>query len=256
VDEKKLPLTEHLAELRTRLIRIFIAWAVGAGLTWTWSAKVFALLLAPAIEALGPDGGKLQAIAPTEIFFTYIECALLAGFVIALPVILWQIWAFVAPGLYPNERQMILPFVTVSTLLFAAGAAFGHTAVFPLMFHFFATFDNEFVQSAWTMSEVFSLITHMFIAFGLAFQLPVVIFFLAVAGIVDARTLLAKTPYAVLGIFIAAAILTPGPDWVSQVMLGVPMVVLYLLGVGVAFLVGRRGERASTEVRLDLPKSG
>ena len=104
MDDQKLPLTDHLAELRTRLIRIGLAWVVGAALAWSYSERIFELLLAPAVDALGPDGGKLQAIAPTEIFFTYLECALLAGFVLALPVILWQIWAFVAPGLYPSER--------------------------------------------------------------------------------------------------------------------------------------------------------
>ena len=248
MDDTKLPLTDHLAELRTRLIRIGLAWAVGSVLAWNWSEQIFALLLAPAVDALGPDGGKLQAIAPTEIFFTYLQCALLAGFVLALPVILWQIWAFVAPGLYPSERNMVLPFVVVTTLLFVSGAAFGHIAVMPLMFKFFTTFDSDLVQSAWTMSEVFSLITRMFLAFGVAFELPVVVFFLALAGIVDAPKLLKGTPYAVLVIFIVAAILTPTPDWVSQMMLGVPMVGLYLLGVGVAFLfTGRRKRAADAE---------
>jgi sec-independent protein translocase protein TatC len=236
VDDKKLPLTDHLAELRTRLIRAFLAWAAGTVLAWTWKEEIFALLLAPAVQALGPEGGQLQAIAPTEIFFTYLECALLAGFLLALPVILWQVWAFVAPGLYPSERNMVLPFVLITTVLFVGGAAFGHTAVFPLMFKFFTTFDSAFVQSAWSMGEVFSLTTHMFLAFGVAFELPVVVFFLALAGIVDAPRLLKGTPYAVLVIFIVAAILTPTPDWVSQLLLGVPMVGLYLLGVGVAYL--------------------
>jgi sec-independent protein translocase protein TatC len=235
VDDKKLPLTDHLAELRTRLIRSFLAWAVGTVLAWSWKEQIFALLLRPAVDALGPAGAKLQAIAPTEIFFTYLECALLAGFLLALPVILWQVWAFVAPGLYPSERNMVLPFVLITTVLFVGGAAFGHTAVFPLMFKFFTTFDSDFVQSAWSMGEVFSLTTHMFLAFGVAFELPVVVFFLALAGIVDAPRLLRGTPYAVLIIFIVAAILTPTPDWVSQLLLGVPMVGLYLLGVGVAF---------------------
>ena len=245
MDDKKLPLTDHLAELRTRLIRVGVAWGVGSALAWSWSEQIFRLLLAPAVDALGPDGGKLQAIAPTEIFFTYLECALLAGFVLALPVILWQIWAFVAPGLYPSERNTILPFVLVTTVLFASGAAFGHTAVMPLMFQFFTTFDSELVESAWTMSEVFSLITRMFLAFGLAFELPVVVFFLALAGIVEAPKLLRGTPYAVLAIFIVAAILTPTPDWVSQMLLGVPMVVLYLLGVGVAFVFTGGRKRAA-----------
>ena len=236
MDDKKLPLTDHLAELRTRLIRSALAWAVGTVLAWTWKEQIFALLLEPAVQALGPDGGQLQAIAPTEIFFTYLKCALLAGFVLALPVILWQIWAFVAPGLYPSERHTVLPFVAITSLLFLGGAAFGHTAVFPLMFQFFTTFDSDFVQSAWSMGEVFSLTTHMFLAFGVAFELPVVVFFLALAGIVDAPKLLRGTPYAVLIIFIVAAILTPTPDWVSQLLLGIPMVGLYLLGVGVAFV--------------------
>ena len=245
MDDQKLPLTDHLAELRTRLIRIGLAWGIGAGLAWSWSAQIFSYLLAPAVQALGPSGGKLQAIAPTEIFFTYLQCAVLAGFVFALPVILWQIWAFVAPGLYPSERNMVLPFVLVSTVLFVTGAVFGHTAVFPLMFQFFSAFDSEIVQSAWTMSEVFSLTTRMFLAFGASFELPVVVFFLVAAGIVDAPKLLRGTPYAVLIIAVVAAVLTP-PDWVSQVMLGIPMVALYLLGVGVAFLFpSRRAARAA-----------
>jgi sec-independent protein translocase protein TatC len=256
VDDQKLPLTDHLAELRTRLIRAGVAWCVGAALAWNWSERIFQLLLAPAVHALGPGGGKLQAIAPTEIFFTYLECALLAGFVVALPVILWQIWAFVAPGLYPSEKHMIVPFVFVTTLLFVTGAGFGHIAVMPIMFKFFTSFDSEFVQSAWTMSEVFSLITRMFLAFGAAFELPVVVFFLALAGIVDAPTMLKGTPYAVLIIFIVAAILTPTPDWVSQTLLGVPMVALYLLGVGVAFVfTGRKPATAEKSQSSSLTPS-
>jgi sec-independent protein translocase protein TatC len=242
MDETRLPLTDHLAELRTRIFRVLVAWILGAAAAWSFSEQIFGLLLAPAVEALGANA-TLQAIAPTEIFFTYLKCALLAGFVFALPVIFWQIWAFVSPGLYANERNTIIPFVLISTLLFAGGAAFGYSQVFPLMFAFFTSFDSEFVQSAWTMREVFALTTRLFLAFGVAFELPVLVFFLSVAGIVDAPTLLRGTPYAVLGIFIAAALLTP-PDWVSQVFLAVPMVGLYLLGVGVAFLFGgARGAR-------------
>ncbi len=258
MDDKKLPLTDHLAELRTRLIRVGIAWGAGAALAWSWSEQIFSLLLAPAVDALGTDGGKLQAIAPTEIFFTYLQCALLAGFLVALPVIFWQIWAFIAPGLYPSEKQTVLPFVGVTTVLFLAGAGFGHTAVLPVMFQFFTTFDNEFVESAWTMSEVFGLTTRMFLAFGVAFELPVVVFFLALAGIVEAPKLLKGTPYAVLAIFIVAAILTPTPDLVSQMLLGIPMVGLYLLGVGVAFLFtgGRKPAEGPKPQSSSLTHSG
>jgi sec-independent protein translocase protein TatC len=242
MDDTRLPLTDHLAELRTRLVRIALAWVGASALSWSFKEQIFGLLLAPAVHALGEGSRPLQAIAPTEIFFTYLECALLAGFVIALPVIFWQIWAFVAPGLYANEKNAIVPFVLVSTLLFASGAVFGYTQIFPVMFSFFVAFDNEFVESAWTMSEVFSLTTRMFLAFGISFELPVVVFFLSVAGIVDVKTLWRGTPYAVLAIFIVAAILTPTPDWVSQVLLAVPMVLLYLLGVGVAYLFGGKRE--------------
>lgn len=249
MDDRKLPLTEHLTELRTRIIRILIAWAIGAALCWNLSEQIFGYLLAPAVEALGSGERPLQAIAPTEIFFTYLKCALLAGFLIALPVVFWQIWRFIAPGLYPSERNAVVPFVLLSTLLFAGGAFFGYSLVFPLMFDFFTDFDSSFVQSAWTMREVFNLTTRLFLAFGIAFELPVVVFFLSIAGIVDARTLLRGTPYAILGVFVLAAILTP-PDWVSQVFLAVPMVGLYLLGVGVAFVFGGARKRES---RLPTP---
>ncbi len=246
MDDRKLPLTDHLAELRTRIAIILLAWMVGSAAAWSFSESIFGLLLEPAVAALGDR--TLQAIAPTEIFFTYLKCAVLAGFVFALPIIFWQLWAFVSPGLYEKEKTATVPFVGISTLLFATGAIFGYSAVFPLMFDFLTGFDSEFVHSAWTMREVFALTTRLFLAFGVAFELPVVVFFLAVAGIVDAPTLLRGTPYAVLGVFVAAAVLTP-PDWVSQIFLAVPMVGLYLLGVGVAFLFGgsRKRERSASD---------
>ncbi len=237
VDDEKLPLTHHLAELRTRIVRILVVWIAFAALAWNYSELIFGFLLDPAVAALSEGERTLQAIAPTEIFFTYLKCAALAGFVMALPVIFWQIWAFVAPGLYASERKAIVPFVVTSSLLFGGGAIFGYLMVFPLMFDFFTQFDSEFVESAWTMREAFNLTTRLFLAFGIAFELPVLVFFLSITGIVDAHTLLKGTPYAVLGVFIAAAILTP-PDWVSQIVLAIPMVGLYLVGVGVAYAFG------------------
>ena len=245
MDETRLPITDHLAELRTRIIRILLAWLVGAVAAWSYSDDIFRLLLAPAVHALSP-GQPLQAIAPAEIFFSYVKCALLAGFLFALPVIFWQIWAFVAPGLYAAEKNAIVPFVIISTGLFIGGAVFGYTQIFPVMFAFFTSYDTEWVKSAWTMHEVFKLTTSMFLAFGIAFELPVLVFFLSVAGIVDAPTLFRGTRYAVLLIFIGAAIITPSPDWVSQTLLGVPMVILYLIGVGVAYLFGQRREARVT----------
>jgi sec-independent protein translocase protein TatC len=164
-------------------------------------------------------------------------------------VIFWQTWRFVAPGLYPSERNAIGPFVVVSTLLFIGGAAFGYVMVFPLMFDFFSQFDSAFVESAWTMREVFALTARLFLAFGVAFELPVLVFFLSLAGIVDAATLFRGTPYAVLAVFVAAAVLTP-PDWVSQVFLAVPMIALYLVGVAVAWVFGGSRRAASRDAKV------
>ncbi len=250
MNSERLPLTQHLAELRTRIARVLVAWIICAALAWNYSELIFGYLLDPAVAALSEGERTLQAIAPTEIFFTYLKCAALAGFVMALPVIFWQIWAFVAPGLYTRERKAIVPFVVTSSLLFGGGAIFGYLMVFPLMFDFFTQFDSEFVESAWTMREAFNLTTRLFLAFGIAFELPVLVFFLSITGIVDAHTLLKGTPYAVLGVFIAAAILTP-PDWVSQIFLAIPMVGLYLVGVGVAYAFG--GSKRARTKREQVP---
>jgi sec-independent protein translocase protein TatC len=252
MDETRLPITDHLAELRTRIIRVLLAWLAGSAAAWTWSDDIFRFLLAPAVHALGP-GQPLQAIAPAEIFFSYVKCALLAGFLFALPVVFWQIWAFVAPGLYPREKSAILPFVLISSVLFIGGALFGYTQILPIMFKFFTSYDNDWVKSAWTMHEVFKLTTSMFLAFGVAFELPVFVFLLAVAGIVDAPTLFRGTRYAVLVIFIAAAVITPSPDWVSQCLLGVPMVALYLIGVGVAYLFGPKHQSEESQLPVPTP---
>lgn len=240
MDETRLPLTEHLAELRKRLLRAIIAIVIGAAACWAFREETFAFLLRPALDALAPDGGRLQALAPGEIFFTYIKCSLLVGFVIALPVVFYEVWAFVAPGLYASEKKLAFPFVFVSTLLFVGGAAFGYYVVFPLMFTFFAAFENQYVEAAWTMQEVFSFTVHMFLAFGVAFELPVAVFFLALAGIVDSRQLLRGFKYAVLGAFVISAVLTPTPDVVTQTLLAGPLILLYLLGVGAAWLFTRK----------------
>jgi sec-independent protein translocase protein TatC len=245
VDDERLPLTDHLAELRRRVFWIVTAWAIGAAVCWQFREDVFGALLRPAIAALGIEGASLQAIAPTEIFFTFLKCALLAGFVITIPLFFWQVWAFVSPGLYSREKRMVVPFVLSSSLLFVGGACFGYFIVFPIMFEFLTSFESEYVRSAWTMREVFGFTTRLFLAFGVAFELPVLVFFLSVSGLVSAGQMLRGTPYAILGIFVTAAILTP-PDWISQIFLGVPMVGLYLLGVGVAWLFGER--RSSTAV--------
>ncbi|MCP4035633.1 MAG: twin-arginine translocase subunit TatC [bacterium] len=244
----ELPITDHLAELRSRIAWTVGTWFLCAAASYAWAENIFGFLLAPALAALGEEA-SLQSIAPTEIFFTYIKCALLAGFIFALPVFFWQAWAFVAPGLYEGEKRFVGPFVFCSTFLFAGGAIFGYSIVFPIIFDFFNSFSNEFVISAWTMKEVFSLTTRLFLAFGVAFEMPLLVFFLAMAGIVTAKQMLSFTPYMVLVVFVLAAVLTP-PDVVSQFFLAVPMLLLYLLGVGAAFLVDRKKQREATTSEL------
>jgi sec-independent protein translocase protein TatC len=245
MDETRLPLVEHLTELRSRLIRIVAAWLALSAVAIPFGEQIFGLMIQPAREALARE---LISIKPHEQFFVYLKSSLLAGFMASLPVCFWQLWAFISPGLYAKERKAVLPFVGVSTLLFIGGSLFGYTQVFPLMFGFFASFDNELVQSAWSAQEVFALTTRLFLAFGASFEMPVLVFFLAISGIVDAPTLFRGTPYATLGVFIFAAILTP-PDWVSQIFLAIPMIALYLLGVGVAYMFGgkKREEPETTK---------
>ena len=247
MNDKAQPLTDHLSELRSRVGKILLAWAIATGLAWTYSEELFRILLAPAIAALGPGGGKLQAISPTEIFFTYMKVSLLAGFVFTVPVFFWQIWSFVAPGLYASEKKVALPFVVVASLLFVGGAVFAHQLVFPTVFTFFASFRNDFVEPVWTMHEVFSMTTELILAFGLCFEMPVLVFFLALSGIVTPRQLFGWTKYAVLVSFIVAAVLTPTPDAVTQTLLAGPLIALYLLGVGIAWLFTGKKKSASEE---------
>jgi sec-independent protein translocase protein TatC len=259
LDDQKLPLTAHLAELRTRLFWILGAWLAATIAAWGFRDAIFGYLLRPATQALqtlGADAGPLQAIAPTEILFTHIKCALLAGFFLSLPLTFWHAWAFVAPGLYPREKRAALPFVAISTLLFVGGAAFGHIFVFPVIYRFFAGFSSDYVQAAWTMQEVFSMNVQLLLAFGLGFELPVVIYFLALTGIVAPRALLRGTKYGVLTSFVVAAVVTPTPDIVTQLLLAGPLCLLYLVGVGAAYLLVPRRKAAGAAAESALATRG
>ena len=205
--DEPAPITDHLAELRRRIFWILIAMVVCSIAAFTRAEQIFLFLVEPVVQSAEGTGTQLQAISPTETFFTYLKCALLAGFVLSLPVTFWQVWAFIAPGLYQTERRAVIPFVFISSLLFAGGAIFGYSQVFPLVFDFLSSFDNSaLIEQNWTMSAVFSTTSRLFLAFGTAFELPVLVFFLAITGLVSARQLLSGTPYAVLGIFVVAAI--------------------------------------------------
>lgn len=230
---------EHLAELRRRIIYALIAVAVGFVLSWAFVEDIFRVMMLPMIEVLGPEG-KMIFTNPTEAFVTYIKVAALAGLLATTPMWMYQVWRFIGPGLYRNERKYIFLFVTFGSFFFVGGALFGYFKIIPLGLRFLIqNFQADFFEALPSLKETFSLSTKLLLAFGLAFELPLVIFFLARIGVVSAGSLLRNFKYAVLVIFVTAALLTP-PDWVTQVGLGVPLCVLYLLGVLVAFLFGKR----------------
>jgi sec-independent protein translocase protein TatC len=251
MDDTPKPVVEHLAELRKRLFWIVGTWAALSALASFRVKDVFEFLMGPAVHAVVAHGRTLIAIAPSELFMTYIKTALLAGFLGSMPVILYQGWRFVAPGLYPSERRFALPFVLISTLLFAAGCAFGYLAAFPQMFQWFLGLESDYVQTAWTTQTVFGFMAQMYLAFGLAFELPIVLVLLAVAGVVSPVTLASWRKYAILVMFIVAAILTPSPDAVSQIMLALPLCLLYESSIWISRLLLGRREAAA---RLPAPR--
>lgn len=233
---ERTPLIEHLAELRRRLFWMISVWCVLSCVAWFYQKEIFGFLLRPAIDALAQDNSQLQAISPGEIFFTYFKCSLLAGFIFSTPVIFWHLWRFIAPGLYSSEKKVIVPFVLASTLLFVGGGLFAYYFIFPEVFKFFVSFDSEFVKSVWTMTQVFSFTAQMLLAFGVAFELPVVVVSLAMMGVVTAQQLWKGTSYATIVAFIIGAVLTPN-DGITQFLLALPLIALYLGAVGVAFLI-------------------
>jgi sec-independent protein translocase protein TatC len=244
MDDTPRPLTEHLEELRKRLF-----WVLGA-LTATslacgyFARDVFEILMFPAVHAVRAHGHTLIAVAPPELFFTYVKSAVLGGFLVSLPMTAYQIWAFVAPGLYEHEKRMAIPFVAATTLLFLAGCAFGYVFAFPYVFEFFLSLEEDYVRTAWTTKEIFGFMARLYLAFGVAFQLPVALVILCAAGVTSPEALAGYRRYAIVVVFTVAAILTP-PDVVSQILLSIPLLLLYEAGIWVARLLVRRREAKS-----------
>jgi sec-independent protein translocase protein TatC len=243
MDDTPRPITEHLQELRRRLFWMLGAWGFCAALAGYWAKDVFEVLMAPAVDAVRERGHTLIAISPPELFFTYVKSAILAGFIASVPVTLYQVWSFIAPGLYPQERRFALPFVSATTLLFLGGCLFGYFVAFPFVFEYFLSLEADYVTTSWTTQNIFGFMSRLYIAFGVAFQLPVAMFFLSVAGIVTPAALARGRRYAFVGMFIVGAILTP-PDVVSQILLAMPLMVLYESGIWISRLVLRRNEKA------------
>jgi sec-independent protein translocase protein TatC len=240
-EDEKIPFTSHLEELRNRLIKCLIAVGVGFVLSYGFKEILFKILVLPLVKVMA-EGDHLIFTGLPEAFFTYLKVALLAGLMLASPVILYQFWMFVAPGLYKKERRLLGPIVLLSSFFFIAGALFGYFIVFPWGFKFFLGFATESIRPLPSMKEYLSFSAKLLLAFGLVFELPMVLTFLARLGIVSVDFLKKNRKYAVLLFFVGAAILTP-PDVVTQIMMAVPLMAMYELSIIGARLFGKKKPR-------------
>ena len=235
----RMPLTAHLEELRTRLIRMIAAVAIAGIAAWLVIEHLVDFLLAP-LQQLRPDESLIIGTGVTEAFFTKLKVAVIAGIFLSSPILFYQSWRFVAPGLYEREKRVALPFSIAASIFFIAGASFCYYLVFPVAFQFFlAEFASIGVSAQIRVSEYLSFASRMLLAFGATFELPVVTFFLARIGLVTHKNLIAWWRYAIVVIFVVAAVLTPGPDVASQMLMAAPLLVLYVLSIGVAYMVAR-----------------
>lgn len=233
----RMPLTAHLEELRSRVIRMLVAAGLGLLVCYGLAEEIVAVLLAPLTRL---EGANVIGTGVTDAFFTKLKVAFVAGLFVAGPVIFYQAWAFVAPGLYETEKRLALPFSIVASLFFVAGAVFCYLVVFPIAFRFFlAEFGTLGIAPEIRVSEYLTFSSRMLLAFGVTFELPVVTFFLARIGLVTHRLMLAWFRYAVVAIFVLAAVLTPGPDVASQLLMAGPLLLLYGMSIAVAWVAAR-----------------
>ena len=237
MDDDKVPFTDHLEELRSRLIVCFIAVGIGFFVCYGFKVKLFEILIAPLISAMG-KGEKLIFTAIPEAFFTYLKVSLLGGLMLSAPVVIYEFWMFVAPGLYKKERRILFPIILLSTIFFVGGALFGYFVVFPFGFQFLLGFASDTIRPMPTMKEYLGFSAKLLLAFGLVFELPLVITSLARLGLVTVNFLKKNRKYAILIFFIGAAILTP-PDVVTQIMMALPLMGLYEISILGAKIFGR-----------------
>ena len=237
-------LIEHLVELRTRIIRAALAVLIVFLVLFPWARDWYALLAEPMIAAL-PQGGQMIATDVVGVFLVPVKVTLMLAFLIALPVVLWQAWAFIAPGLYQHEKSLAVPLMVASLGLFAAGMAFAYFVVFPSVFAFMAAIAPEGVAWMTDIDKYLSFVLTTFLAFGLTFEVPVVVIVLVRMGIVSLEKLRAWRPYVIVGAFVIGAIFTP-PDIMSQVLLAVPLWLLYELGLLLAQFIKPRDKTGQT----------
>lgn len=254
IEASRAPLLEHLIELRTRLIKALVAFVIAFCITFYFAADIYAYLTQPLAEALGNDPGRrLIYTALQETFFTYIKVAMFAALCLSFPYVAGQLWLFIAPGLYRDERGAFLPFLAATPVLFVLGASLVFYFIMPMATEFFLGFETTGgdgalpIQLEAKVNEYLSLVMTLIFAFGLAFQLPVLLMLMGRAGLISADGLAKQRKYAIVGAFAAAAILTP-PDPISQIGLGVPIILLYEISIiGVRMIEKKRAEKQAAD---------
>jgi len=243
--DEKMPFMLHLEELKTRLTRVLIAIAVGFAVCYIFKEKLFWALTLPLVAVL-PDTSSMIFTGLPEAFFTYLKVSFFASIFLVSPYILYQIWKFVSPGLFASEKKQVAPFVTFSTIFFLGGSLFAYYIVFPFGFKFFVGFGNDFIRPMLSLKEYLSFSMKLLIAFGIIFELPIFMFFLARIGMVSSKTLTQKRKYAILLVFVIAALFTP-PDVVTQALMAVPLMLLYEISIWVV----KAGEKKQAEKEDD-----
>jgi sec-independent protein translocase protein TatC len=247
----KSPFTEHLGELRDRLVRSFIAVGIGFVIAYFFKEKLFEILTAPLIVAMGETGNsKMIFTGLPEAFFTYLKVSLLAGVLVSTPVLFYEFWMFVSPGLYRTEKKYLLPIVILSVFFFIVGSSFGYFIVFPYGFKFFLGFANENINAMPSMKEYLGFASKMLLAFGFVFELPLVLTFMARMGLVTVDFLKKNRKYALLLFFVGAALITP-PDVVTQIMMALPLMILYEISIIGARVFGKKPSIDSEDEKED-----
>lgn len=235
----KMSFLDHLDELRRRIVYAVISVFVGFVVAFFFINEIFNFIMRP-LQQLLPPGGTLIYTDPTEAFLLYIKIALIAGLILASPAVMLQVWLFVAPGLYSHEKKWAIPFVVMSSFFFVLGAAFSHYIVFPLTWRFFVGFTSDILTFMPRIEPAFSIYLRLLLAFGLVFQMPTLVLFLARMGVISARFLLRNFKYAVLIMVVVSAVITPDGGGVSLVAMTGPMILLYGLSIGLAWMFGKK----------------